>query len=108
LFWHDLTALIGGVTVAELQERMSGQEFLDWIAWAKIRGMFGEERADLRNGLLCALLVNVATAFAGKTGKAKATDYMPYYEKPKPDPTDVAETKKQIQALESVFGVREG
>ena len=96
--------MLGGATVAEWQERMSSEEFNHWIACAKIRGPFSEERADIRNRMLCAMMVNVATAFAGKPGKAKPSDYMPFREKPKQKPETVAHVKEQIQVLQQVFG----
>ena len=100
--------MIGGCTVDELQERMENSEFNDWIAWAKIRGMFGEERADLRIGQLCALVENLAFAYRGQKGNAKATDFMPFYEKPKPNPATAEQTREQVEALQQVFGVEEG
>ena len=108
MFWHDLTALIGGCTVAELQERMTADEFAEWLAWSKIRGVFGEQRADLRNGILCALLVNVATAMAGKRGKAKPSDYMPFLEKVNPQPDRQRAVIEQVRMLEGLLGVQEG
>ncbi len=90
--------------MAELQERMGSAEFADWMAWARIRGTFGEERADLRNGILCSLLVNVATAFSGKRGKAKATDFMPYHREPERKPATVQQQREAVEVLQQVFG----
>lgn len=87
---------------------MSSAEFDEWIVWAKIRGVFGEERGDLRNGILCALLVNVATAMSGKAGKAKPSEFMPFREKPKRDPEKERDIKQQVEVLQQVFGVKEG
>lgn len=87
---------------------MDSQEFVRWKIWEKIRGVFGETRGDLRNGMLCALLINLMTAMNGKTGKAKPSDFMPFFEKEKPKPATVEQTKQQIEVLQQVFGVAEG
>jgi hypothetical protein len=109
LFWHDLTALLGGATVAEMQQRMDSREFARWMIWAKLRGGFGEGRADMRNGLLCALLVNIASGFGGKKGTAKPTDFLLFDENPhKRDPETVEQTKQQIEILSKVLKAKPG
>lgn len=109
MFWHDLAALLGGGTVAEWQERMDSQEFARWLIWSKLRGGFGEPRADLRNGLLCALLKNIASSFGGKEGHAKPSDFLLYDDNPvKPEPEAVENMKHQIELLGKVLGKREG
>lgn len=108
MFWHDLAALLGGCTVAELQERMDSGEFSRWIAWSRIRGAFGEDRGDLRNGILCALLSNVASAFGGQKGKAKPSDFMPFHKEPEKPAERVEQTKQHIKLIEQLLGVKEG
>jgi hypothetical protein len=109
MFWHDLTALLGGRTVAEYQQAMDSQEFARWMIWSKLRGGFGEPRADLRNGLLCALLSNIASSFGGKEGKAKPSDFLLYDDEPKkPEPDAIERTKQQIEILGRLLGKKEG
>lgn len=87
---------------------MERDEFKDWMAWASIRGMFGEQRGDMRNGMLCALVKNLALAMCGQKPTAKATDFMPFHETPKADPKKQANIKAQIENLQDVLGVKEG
>lgn len=75
------------------------------MVWRRIRGIQGEERADLRNGMLCSLLVNMATRiWAGKKGTSKATDHMPYYEKPAEEPMSTKQMKEQVEVIRSMLG----
>ena len=87
---------------------MDSQEFARWMVWAKLRGGFGETRADLRIGQLCALVANIASAFGGKDGTAKATDFLLYDDKPKPKPDMVEHTKQQIEILSKVLKATPG
>lgn len=77
------------------------------MAWARIRGVIGETRGDLRHGMLCSLIVNLVSAvYCGKSGKAKATQFMPFYEEPKEDPVQAERVKEQIGVLSQVFGTK--
>jgi len=59
--------------VGELLTRMSGQELTEWEAYYRLEP-WGEERADLRSGVVAALISN---AFRGKGGKVqKPQDFM--------------------------------
>lgn len=44
--------------MAELQQRMSYAEFVDWCAFDSVEPL-GEKRADLRNAQLLATLINI-------------------------------------------------
>jgi len=106
MFWHDLAALLGGKTVKQLQAEMDSAEFANWLAWTRIRGVFGEERADLRNGILCAHLLNIAVAKTGKDGKSKPADYMPFLEREEPKPEAVESIKAKVEWLKGVMGFK--
>lgn len=70
---------------------MSWQQLLDWFEFYQLEP-FGEERADLRNGIACALLANVNR---GRSSKAFVpTDFMPFVEKPRVKPMDAEGWKK--------------
>ena len=74
-----------GMTLGELGERMSAQEFELW--WARHQRVpIGEIRADLHTGIVASTVANMA----GKVLKGQnmpPADFMPKYEKPEePDP----------------------
>lgn len=106
MFWHDLAALLGGKSVKQWQAEMDSAEFSNWLAWTRIRGVFGEERADLRNGILCAHLLNIAVAKTGKDGKAKPADYMPFLEREEPKPQTVEQIKSTVGLLQELVGFK--
>lgn len=67
--------------VAECQARIGSAEFTDWLAYYQLEP-WGEERADIRNAILCALVANV---FRGKGRRAKLKDFLPRFdEEPRP------------------------
>ena len=69
------------MTVRELLSRIDSHELSEWIAYQGIEP-FGEERADLRSGIIAAVTAN---AWRGKGDKAMSPqDFMPFYEKPEP------------------------
>ena len=58
-----------------MSEELSDQELGEWIAFYGIEP-FGEERADLRAGIVASTVVN---ANRGKKGRpSKPTDFMPF------------------------------
>jgi hypothetical protein len=70
------------MTVAELENRLSFRELIEWAAYYRIEP-WGEERADLRSGVVAA---TVANANRGKKQKPfTPTDFMPLAEK-RPEP----------------------
>lgn len=73
-----------GMTAAQLTAEMDLDEFL--AHWADYQiGPWGEDRADLRSGILAALLFNV---HRGPRQKAKgAADFMPYRAAPADEAT---------------------
>ena len=71
-------ALAMGRTLAELRSVLTYAEFQEWFLYYQIEP-WGQERADLRAGQICATVAN----FAGKTladnaEKLKPLDFMPY------------------------------
>jgi hypothetical protein len=77
------------MTVEEMLERMSWQEFLEWQEYYGLEP-FGEERADLRSGIVASVLANVNRDPKKRSKPFEPTDFMPYYEKPKPSPEQLA------------------
>ena len=63
-----------GKTVGELSEELSDAELHEWMAFYRLEP-FGEERADLRAGIVASTVYNVNR---GKKGRVlKPTDFMP-------------------------------
>lgn len=59
--------------VGELLARTSGQELTEWEAYYRLEP-WGEERADLRSGVLASLICNALRGKGGKTRKPQ--DFM--------------------------------
>jgi len=75
---------------------MSSSEFSEWQAYNTLEP-FGEDRADLRMGILAATTVNM---LKGKGKPAKVTDFIPQFGRDRVDPEKVLRTKlKQIALI---------
>ena len=72
------------MTVQEIGERMSGRELQEWIAFDRI-SPFGDERADLRSGIVSSVIAN---ANRSRGEPFRPSDFMPFLDKPKSTPTD--------------------
>lgn len=69
-------ALAMGMTLRELLIRMDSRELAEWEAWVGLEGPIGEERADLRAGIITANLLN---AWRSRRDRALAPiDFMPF------------------------------
>lgn len=89
-------ALALGATVAELEQRMGVLELTEWMAYYQIEP-FGEERADLRAGIVAA---TVANTFRGKNSKAAAPqDFMPFRQDGPARPADGDTLKRKFMML---------
>lgn len=57
---------------------MSAAEFAEWMAYYRL-DPFGEDRADLRTGILASVLANL---FGGRrAGRFKPLDFMPKFDR---------------------------
>lgn len=65
--------------VGEMLERMSAEELTEWQAYARIEP-FGEDRADLRAGMVASMVGNVNLKKGAKP--FKPADFMPFIDKP--------------------------
>lgn len=84
------------MTVRELLTRMDSKEISEWMAYYRLEP-FGEERADLRSGIIASILANVhrkkgAAAFGPE-------DFMYRAEQPEAKPTAGELMKKAASAL---------
>lgn len=69
---------------------MSGQQLAEWIEYSQIEP-FGEERDDLRMGILASALINnLGMMWTGENPGTKPADFIPDFEQKEADPVDVA------------------
>lgn len=68
-------ALSLGCTIRELEARMDSREFSEWMAYYSIEP-WGEDRADLRTGILASLTANINRKKNAKP--YSPVDFMPY------------------------------
>lgn len=78
---------VGGRTIREAKERISYEEYLDWVAYANKRGGFNLGMRIEACSAMIAVQVN-----NGNGGKAKMADFMPHKDEP-------------VASLEDVFSM---
>lgn len=75
-------ALAMGRTVAELGAVLSYREFQEWCLFFQIEP-WGEQRADLRAGIVASTIANYAGRVRSEdAGAAAPQEFMPYVERP--------------------------
>ena len=67
--------------VAELLARTPSRELTDWMAYEKMTGPLGPERADLHAGIIAATIAN-ANRGKGKR-RFRPADFMPKWDRPR-------------------------
>ena len=82
------------MTVKELLSRIDSHELAEWLAYYEMCP-WGEERADLRTGIVAATLVNV------NGGRAKPSDFLPAFGQTKPEqtPEEIRNMALKINAM---------
>lgn len=99
------------MSVRQAQREIDSREFSEWLAFYDLEP-FGELRADLRSGLICASMAN---AWRGKDDPAaKPSDFMPLLrretdecddgEEDAPEPQPAEELKLKLIAFTRAFG----
>lgn len=95
-----------GRTVGELEDSIDSAELTDWMAFYLI-DPWGEQRADLRNGLLTAATIN-SNPFRSKGHPAsKPTDFLLYPSEQVAQSrqiTDPAEIEQLFFAITAAYG----
>ncbi|MDS1269690.1 DUF4035 domain-containing protein [Lipingzhangella sp. LS1_29] len=67
------------MTVGELLGRISSRELSEWMAYERVTGPLGPERADLHAAIVAS---TVANANRGKRGRAaKPADFIPRWDR---------------------------
>lgn len=79
-------ALLMHCTVEELQERMTYEEFQQWLALMEIEPV-GEQRMDLRFAMLSALIANVNRDAQKRPQAYKLEDFLPDFWNERPAPS---------------------
>jgi hypothetical protein len=81
------------MTVKELLSRTSSHELAEWMAYYQLEP-FGEERGDLRSGIISSVIANV------NRGKGTAAytprDFMPFIEKQEKEEEDLEAILRRI------------
>ena len=81
-----------GMSVARAQQEISAREFAEWMAYDRIDPM-GEGRADLRAGIIAAVMRNSWC----KGAPAKPADFMPNFKRQ--DGPDPEQLQQKIRAI---------
>ena len=69
------------MTVGELLERIEARELTEWMAFYQLEP-FGEQRADLRAGIVTAMIANVNRDKKKRRKPHKPQDFMPQFDRP--------------------------
>jgi len=83
------------MTVSELLHRISSRELTEWQAYYGVEP-FGEDRADLRAGIVASTVANVFRKSG--TSPYKAQDFMPRFGREKQDWRQLLEKVRTINA----------
>jgi hypothetical protein len=83
---------------------MTGQQLTEWMEYARLEP-FGEQRADLRMGILAAQITNVMTRQKQSDPMAKYEDFMPKFEEAELEP-DQDTVARKIDAYFSALANR--
>lgn len=95
------------MTVAELGERMSSQEFRDWMVFDSIEP-FGDTRADLRQALTTSMMYNIALAQSNSKKRSTYKDFMPFDRSRKASPSTQANEPRSPEVLAAKFAAFTG
>ena len=70
---------------------MPSRTLTEWMAYYEVEP-FGQERADLRSGIVASTVANV---FGGKGQRSKPSDFMPRFDSNKP--------QQSVEQMQQVF-----
>ena len=102
-------ALAMGRTIQELRAVLSYAEFQEWCWYYQIEP-WGEDRADLRAGIVASTIANYAGKLRAEGAEpAIPADFMPYLERPEPaDPAEeqpLTDDELAAWADAAIFGI---
>jgi len=88
--------------VGELLRRIDSRELTEWMAYERVAGPLGPERADLHAAIVAA---TVANAMRGKKGRPfKPADFMPQWDRPSPVEQTGDDHLRIVKQLQAAFG----
>ncbi len=85
------------MTFKELLERMDSRELSEWMAYYNLEP-FGEERADIRQGITSCVMAN---SFSNK--KHKIDDFIPKFRQQRKEPKDWETMKAMLQGFTELY-----
>jgi len=96
---------LGHKSLKACQQAISSAEFAEWQAYYRLEP-FGEERADLRTGILAALIANVNRDPKQRKKPYEPADFMPTFDKQSKAtaPQSIDEQLMIIEMLNIAFG----
>lgn len=97
------------MSVRQAQLEISSLEFTEWMAHFE-REPFGEQAADIRHGIACALLANINRDSKTRPKPYAWSDFVPWAdvsEKDEAEPIELDDPEAQSALiLASVFGIK--
>ena len=82
---------------------MSAREFGEWMAFYALEP-FGDNRADLRIGILAALTANIARDEKRRSKPYEADDFMPKFDRTEKEAQPWEEQLALVEMLNAAFG----
>ncbi len=95
------------MTVAELDRRMSSRELTEWMAYFEVEP-WGEERADLRSGIVASVIANANRDPKKRKQPFAPADFMPYATRPATDPPPAETLAARTERIRQRFTVLTG
>lgn len=93
------------MTVGEMLTRMSSRELSEWMAYANLEP-FGEERADLRAGIVASVIANANRDPKRQPKAFQPSDFMPDFLKGLQDDEPEAASPEEIAAkFDAIMGI---
>jgi hypothetical protein len=94
------------MTVGELLARIDSRELTAWMAYERVAGPLGPERADMQAAIIASTIAN---ANRGKRGRAfKPEDFIPKWDQIRPQQQTEQDHLRLVQALNRAMGGRTG
>lgn len=90
--------------VGELLARVSSQELTEWMAYSQVEP-WGEDRADLRSGIVAATVANAHRDKKKKHSPYKARDFIPQFGRRRGKSTE--DMLRYVEHLNLAFGGRD-
>lgn len=84
------------MTAAELGERITGLELLEWAAFERVEGPIGNLRGDVQAGVIASLLANVNRKKGAK--QFKIDDFIPEWDTPEAEELTPEQQRERVFA----------